>query len=218
MVITVRTSAINVVLFGALACGPRPGDDGTGSPGTSSDAATGETGVPTSGDPSALTGGQSTSTGSDSETGTCEAGSGTDPGCPTPVDECSLEHQVCVLGLTKFVEDCGVVEITDGLAKWQAAHDCAMVAASEQRTFKLIADQFGFDSVQTDAYLAEDACPYVITKVHFDEDPCGGDGCGPTVSLSSCAALTTEPGCTVEPGAICLRCGLPGESTQLCGP
>lgn len=218
MVMIRRTWAMNAALLGALACSPQPSDDDSGSPGTSSDDSTDATGMPTSG-VSASTGSPSTSTGSGSETGTCEPSSSTaDPECPNDGGECSLEHQVCVLGLTAFTDDCGIVEMTDDLTKWQAAHDCAMEAASAQRTFKLIADKFGFDSLQTDAYVAEDACPYAITKVHFDDDPCGGEGCGPVVSVSSCAALSAEPGCTVEPGDVCLRCGLPSEGTQVCGP
>jgi len=173
---------------------------------------TGETSVSTSDGPS-------TPTGSDSGAGTCAPSSsgGADPECPTDVGECSLEHQVCVLGLTEFVDDCGAVEIKDSLTKWQAAHDCALAASSEQRSFKLIADRFNFDSFQTDAYLAEDACPYAVTEVSFDDDPCGGDGCGPVVFISSCATLTAEPACTVEPGDVCLRCALPDEGTQVCG-
>jgi hypothetical protein len=199
-----RVWSMNAALCGVLACGPRPGDD-AGSAG--SDEGSGETGVPT--------GGVETS----GSTEACEPGSGgAEPECAPDAGACSLEHQVCVLGFTEFADDCGVVEMEDDVTQWQAAHDCALAAASERRTFKLIADQFGYDSLQTDAYVAGDACPYAITRVHFDDDPCGGEGCGPVVFVAKCAALTAEPGCVVEPGEVCLRCGVPGEDTQVCGP
>lgn len=133
---------------------------------------------------------------------------------------CSLEHEACTLaGQLGAFEDCGLVDPwNDTLEAWQAAQACALAAASGQQPFKLITILQGIDSEVGQAYVGQAARSYAISTLFFDGDPCGGGGCGPVVNISSCAGLTAVPGCTVEPGNVCLSCDEQGMSAQVCGP
>ena len=188
-------------------CGDKPpGDEGTGT-GTGSASSGGvsmsETGEPT-------TGGAST-------TGAASTGVGTGT---TGEAVCSIEHEACELAgsLGEFT-DCGVVNPWDDAVElWQAAHDCALGAATAQKPFKLIAILQGIDSDVAEAYVGVAARSYALSRFFFDGDPCGGGGCGPVVSAGSCAGLVATMDCVVEPGNVCLSCEGAGMSEQVCGP
>lgn len=188
-------------------CGDKPpGDEGTGT-GTGSASSGGvsmsETGEPT-------TGGAST-------TGAASTGVGTGT---TGEAVCSIEHEACELAgsLGEFT-DCGVVNPWDDAVElWQAAHDCALAAATAQQPFKLITILQGIDSDVAEAYVGVAARSYALSRFFFDGDPCGGGGCGPVVSAGSCAGLVATMDCVVEPGNVCLSCEGAGMSEQVCGP
>ena len=133
---------------------------------------------------------------------------------------CSIEHEACELAgsLGEFT-DCGVVNPWDDAVElWQAAHDCALAAATAQQPFKLITILQGIDSDVAEAYVGVAARSYALSRFFFDGDPCGGGGCGPVVSAGSCAGLVATMDCVVEPGNVCLSCEGAGTSAQVCGP
>lgn len=215
-----------VGLFGSVACGDKPSNGGTASESTgAADSSGGETDAPTT------TGGPSTATGDDASgssgsgetsgmtsTGTTTGETGDDT---TGGELCEIEPAACGFAgqLGNEVEDCGVVDPwDDDTAAWQAAHDCAVAAAAEQRSFCLVTVLQGIDSAVAQAYAAQEARSYALATFFFDSDPCGGGGCGPTLSQSSCATLTAIDGCVIEPGNACLSCDGQGESSQICGP
>ncbi len=186
-------------------CGDKPpGDEGTGTGSASSGGVSmSETGEPT-------TGGAST-------TGAASTGVGTGT---TGEAVCSIEHEACELAgsLGEFT-DCGVVNPWDDAVElWQAAHDCALAAATAQQPFKLITILQGIDSDVAEAYVGVAARSYALSRFFFDGDPCGGGGCGPVVSAGSCAGLVATMDCVVEPGNVCLSCEGAGMSEQVCGP
>jgi hypothetical protein len=171
--------------------------------------------VTTGGTPTTDIGTSTTSTTSDaSESGSSEGGSGT--GAPV----CSLEQVACDLAESNGeFEDCGSVDPwDDDTAAWQAAHDCAVAAASEQRAFKVVTWLQGIDSQIGVAYASLVGRSYGLSHFGFDSDPCGGGGCGPVVYGGSCDLLVATPDCMVEPGQACLTCVNQGDSTQFCGP
>lgn len=209
-----------VVLVG---CGDKsPGDEGTGTGSASSSGGVSmsETGEPTTGE-------ASTSAGSDSESATGTSGGSTTGEASTGVGTgttgeavCSIEHEACELAgsLGEFT-DCGVVNPWDDAVElWQAAHDCALGAATAQKPFKLITILQGIDSDVAEAYVGVAARSYALSRFFFDGDPCGGGGCGPVVSAGSCAGLVATMDCVVEPGTVCLSCEGAGTSEQVCGP
>lgn len=204
----------------ALACN-KPSDDGdasgtdTGTASTSAPATTSDTGDdPTTGADSTSTSSTTSAatTGPDTSSTTAETTGGLEP--------CTLEHHACAFaGQLGDFEDCGLVDPWNhDAAAWQAAHDCALAAASMERAFKLITILQGIDSDVGQAWAAQEARSYALSVMFFDGDPCGGGGCGPVVSVGACTGLTATDGCTVEPGVICLTCEGQSESTQLCGP
>lgn len=136
-----------------------------------------------------------------------------DAACP---DECSLAAAVCGLGLGEFV-DCGTVDLGDDAAAWEAVHACAQAAVSERRTFVAITADFTFDSTSYRAHVGQAGCPYAITVVTFDDDPCGGLACGPAVWQQTCVGLSLDSNCIGVPDEVCLRCDGPGETVAVCG-
>ena len=62
---------------------------------------------------------------------------------------------------------------------WEAARDCALKAASEQRAFKLVTWLQGIDSQVGQAFVGLTGESYAVATFYFDSDPCGGGGCGP---------------------------------------
>jgi hypothetical protein len=189
-------------------CGDKsPGDEGTGT-GTGSASSSGGVSMSETGEPT--TGGAST-------TGAASTGVGTGT---TGEAVCSIEHEACELAgsLGEFT-DCGVVNPWDDAVElWQAAHDCALAAATAQQPFKLITILQGIDSDVAEAYVGVAARSYALSRFFFDGDPCGGGGCGPVVSAGSCAGLVATMDCVVEPGNVCLSCEGAGMSEQVCGP
>lgn len=133
--------------------------------------------------------------------------------CP---DECSLSAAVCGLGLAGFV-DCGTVDLGDDAAAWEAVHDCALAAVSERQTFVAVTANFTFDSTSYQAHVGQAGCPYVLTILTFDDDPCGGLACGPAVWEQTCAGLSLNSNCIGVPGEVCLRCDGPGDTVTVCG-
>lgn len=228
--LSVRLGVVLGLFVAGAACGPRPGEEES-STGASSSGPTSESGTtttttgvePTSTSTTTTTStststGEATNTSSEPDTGTDASGSsgGTSTG---PVDDCSLEnHAAAIAGAFGEFEDCGVVGVKDDVAAWQAAHDCAAAAASEQRAFALITYLMGIDSQIGAGYVAQGPMPYRSFKLHFDSDPCGGGGCGSVVSITDCKAITAVPGCTVEPGTVCLSCEGGKAPEQICPP
>lgn len=219
------------------ACGQTPSDEASASgtadtggsdTGTASGSDTGDDPTSTA-DPSTSTGdppvttSSSTSTGPDPTTGTSGTTGTTDATTSNTtggVEPCTLEHHACELaGQLGDFEDCGLVDPWNhDAAQWQAAHDCALAAATEERAFKLITILQGIDSDVGQAYVGQEARSYAISTLFFDSDPCGGIGCGPVITISSCASLTDQPDCEVSPGTICLSCDAQGQSSEVCGP
>lgn len=158
----------------------------------------------------------STSTTTDSSTGDSESG----PVGTTGEVACGLVEQACAaVEAYGAYDDCGVVDPWNDLAPaWQAARDCALKAASEQRAFKLVTWLQGFDSQVGQAYVGLPAESFAISMFHFDSDPCGGGGCGPVASQSSCETLVAVADCVVEPGGPCLACVGQTEPQPICGP
>ena len=218
-------------LLALPACGDESSDDtGTATQAPSTDAASSSTGagMPTTGS----TGSTSTtgSTGDASETATSvnpsgstsgDASSESGEGSTTDGVACTLEEQACA-AVEVFggdYEDCGTVDPWDDLTPaWQAARDCALKAASEQRSFKLITMLQGFDSQVGQAFVGLPAESFAVATFYFDGDPCGGQGCGPVVSQASCDSLAAVADCVVEPGGACLACVNQGTPNQVCGP
>lgn len=214
-----------LLLFGVcatIACGPSGGDDGTSSGSSSSSnpagSSIGETGSDETSASPTSTGtteepGTPTTTADPTTTTTDDSTTGTD-------DECTLEHHSCeAVAMLGDFTDCGHVDPqNDDTAAWQAAQACALSASSQQQAFCLRVDLQGIDSFVGQAWTGEEARSYAIATQFFDSDPCGGGGCGPVVHTSSCASLTATPGCTIEPGTICLTCADPSNASQACGP
>ncbi len=223
----VRTISLGLICSGLAACGGTPGDStgsaSTGSGSTSGSESASETGVgtPTTGEDATSGSGSASATGTSAASSTGDATSGTSVATGTTGEAvCSLEHEACALaGQLGAFEDCGVVDPwNDAVEAWQAAQACALAAASGEEPFKLITILQGIDSDVGQAYVGQAARSYAISSLFFDGDPCGGGGCGPVVSISSCAGLTAVPGCTVEPGNVCLSCDGQGMGAQVCGP
>lgn len=208
------------VLLALAGCPDKASDDtgtgtdpaSTGAAGSSTADAAPTTGAGTEG---TSTGGESTSeSGGSGESGE-SSGSGTTGGVA-----CGLVEQACA-AVEAFgaYEDCGVVDPwNDMTPAWQAAVDCALKAAKEQRAFKLITWLQGFDSQVGQAYVGLTGESYAIAMFHFDSDPCGGGGCGPVASQSSCTGLLAVADCVIEPGGPCLSCAGQSEPVQICGP
>ncbi len=226
-----RTILLHTLLLTPLACGDKPNDsDGetgtTAEPGTttSSTASGASTGGDTSSSTPTTTGDSSsdpTATATSTDTGDASSGGGSSGGgSSTGALVCDLEAAACELAETNGAyEDCGTVDPTDDdAAAWQAAHDCAITAAKEQRAFKVIFWLQGIDSQVGLAYASILGESYGITQFWFDSDPCGGGGCGPVISAASCEGLVATADCTVEPGNPCLTCATQGPSAQVCGP
>lgn len=213
--------SLSVLLFGLSGCGDKSsGDTGIATDPASTGAASSSTGEGTPSTGSMDGTGSSTevtsTTGGASTSGSSESGEvGTTGGVA-----CALEDQACAaVEAYGAYEDCGAVDPWNDLAPaWQAARDCALKAASEQRAFKLITWLQGFDSQVGQAYVGLTAESFAISMFHFDSDPCGGGGCGPVLSQGYCAALVEIPDCVVEPGGPCLACEGQGEPVQVCGP
>jgi hypothetical protein len=221
---------VTITALGLAACGPRDptdtdastGEDTAGStgapaPSTGEDPTTGDVPDTTDGSDSvaATTSDPPDTTGEPPGTTTGETGDTTGGD-----DVCTLEHQACTLaGQLGEFEDCGVVDPWDSpVADWEAAQACALTAAGKQRAFKLITILQGIDSDVGQAFVGQAARSYQVSALFFDSDPCGGGGCGPVVSSSSCSGLAATEGCTVEPGNICLTCADQGDSSELCAP
>ena len=232
-----RTLLLHTLLLTPLACGDKTNDDDsdtgtTGGPGTT----TATTTASSAGDTSS--GGAPTTTGdtsTDTSTDTTSTSTGTDPGdtssgatgvgsseggSSTGAPVCELDAAACELAATNGeFEDCGTVDPwDDDAAAWQAAHDCAVKAATEQRAFKVIFWLQGIDSEVGLAYASILGETYGITQFWFDGDPCGGGGCGPVINAGSCEGLVATANCAVEPGNPCLTCADQGPSAQVCGP
>lgn len=220
-----------LALFGSLACGDKP-SDGTASESSGasdSTSSSSDTDAPmTTGDPPSTTTGETatddpttdetsaTTVAPTTTTTTGETGDDT----TTDGELCEIEPVACGFAaqLGEF-EDCGVVSPWDhDTAAWQAAHDCAVAAAAEQRAFCLVTVLQGIDSHVAQAYAAQEARSYALATFFFDSDPCGGGGCGPVLSQASCDTLTAQDNCVIEPGNACLSCGGQSQSSQVCGP
>ena len=234
-----RTLLLHTLLLTPLACGDKTNDDDgdtgtTGGPGTTTATTTATATASSAGDTSS--GGAPTTTGDTSDATTNPGPStGTDPGdtssgatgigsseggSSTGAPVCELDAAACELAATNGeFEDCGTVDPwDDDAAAWQAAHDCAVKAATEQRAFKVIFWLQGIDSEVGLAYASILGETYGITQFWFDGDPCGGGGCGPVINAGSCEGLVATANCAVEPGNPCLTCTNQGPSSQLCGP
>ncbi len=190
----------SAVLLVMMACSPQPDADASTTDGTNS----GTSGEPTS----AATMDAANSSG-------CGETTGTPDGLACP-DECSLAAAICGLGIGEFV-DCGTVDLGDDAAAWQAVHACALAAVSAQISFLAVTQHFTFDSTSYRAHVGQAGCPYTITRATFDDDPCGGRGCGPAVWQQTCAALSVDSNCIGVPDGACLRCDGPGEPLEVCG-
>jgi len=208
----------SALLFVLMACSPKRDADASTTDGTSS----GTSGEPTS----AATGGAAETattdpvaavTGDASNSSGCGETIGTTDGLACP-DECSLAAAVCGLGLAlgEF-EDCGTVDLSDDAAAWQSVHECALAAVSERRPFLAVTQHFTFDSTSYRAHVGQASCPYAITMVTFDDDPCGGRGCGPAVWQRTCAGLSVDSNCIGVPDEACLQCDGPSETFDVCG-
>lgn len=133
--------------------------------------------------------------------------------CP---DECSLAAAVCGLAVGEF-EDCGAVELGADAAAWSAVHACALAAVSEGRTFVAVTGNFTFDTTSYRAHVGQAGCPYTITEVTFDDDPCGGLACEPAVWQRTCGGLSLDEHCIGVPDEVCFHCDVPGETVDVCG-
>ena len=235
-----RTLLLHTLLLTPLACGDKTNDDDsdtgtTGGPGTTTATTTASSaGDTSSGDAPTTTGdtsddttsggtttGASTSTTDPGDTSSGATGVGSsEGGSSTGAPVCELDAAACELAESNGeFEDCGTVDpLDDDTAAWQAAHDCAVKAAKEQRAFKVIFWLQGIDSEVGLAYASILGETYGITQFWFDSDPCGGGGCGPIINAASCEALVATANCAVEPGNPCLTCADQGPSSQLCGP
>lgn len=202
-------SAVLVVM---MACSPKADADASTTDGTSG----GTAGEPTSAATGGAAGSATTAaTGDASNSSGCGETTGGTDGVDCP-DECSLAAAVCGLEIGAF-EDCGTVDLGDDAAAWQAVHECALTAVSERRTFLAVTQHFTFDSESYRAHVGQAGCPYAITMVTFDDDPCGGRGCGPAVWQQPCAGLSVDPSCIGAPDEACLRCDDPSETSEVCG-
>ena len=207
-----------------VACGP-VSSDGAGSTGTSNvttSVSGTETGSPTSGpDATTSTTGEPASTSGEQETtGTTgmSGSSGGDEASTGQIYACTLENIGGGIAgaLGDEVEDCGVVVFLDDAAAWQAAHDCALAAATEQRAFTMIAYFDGVDHILGVAYVAQRNRPYSPWKLFLDSESSCPD-CPPEVNIADCTVMAT-PDCTVEPGNVCLGCVDEQRGSAYCPP
>lgn len=218
-------------LFGSVACGDKPSDDGTASESTGATNSSSGSGTDapttTGGPPSTATGDDASGSSGSGETSgatgapTSTTSGETGDGTTTGGELCEIQPAACGFAaqLGNDVEDCGVVNPwDDDAAAWQSAHDCAVAAAAEQRSFCLVIVLQGIDSDVAQAYAAQEARSYALTTFFFDSDPCGGGGCGPKLTQSSCETLTAIDDCVIEPGNACLSCDGQGQSSPICGP
>lgn len=210
MAFSVQPHAL-ICCLALVGCGDKlPGDtDGT----STGDASTGPGQSSTSGD--APTTGDASSTSGDPTTGDASSSSA---GSTTDGLECSLMEVACAeAGQLGDFEDCGLVLLEDPPSAWQAAHDCALAAANEQRAFKVIFELQGIDSAIARAFVGLTAESYAVEALFFDGDPCGGGGCGPKIDQAFCGeGLVAVDGCVVEPGEMCLSCAAMGEFLTVC--
>lgn len=215
--------AISASVALSVACGDKPPGDATASDSSGGvDSSSGGDTDPTTttGEPPSTATGDDTSGSSGDTTGTTTTGTTT--GDDTTGGElCEIGPAACEFAaqLGDDFVDCGEVNPwDDDVAAWQAAHDCAIKAAAEQRAFCLVTVLQGFDSNVARAYAAQQARSYALTTFSYDSDPCGGGGCGPELRQASCDALTAIDGCQIEPGEACLSCDGQTESLKICGP
>lgn len=213
-----------VALLALSACGDRSsGDTSTSAGSTSTGDPAASTGEPTpTTDGPGSTGSTGSTTGMVSTTGDGSTGDSSESGVLETTGDvaCGLVEQACA-AVEAFgaYDDCGVVDPWNDLAPaWQAARDCALKAASEQRAFKLVTWLQGFDSQVGQAYVGLPAESFALSMFHFDSDPCGGGGCGPVASQSYCDTLVAVADCVVEPGGPCLGCMGQTELLPICGP
>lgn len=215
---------LGVALLALSACGDRSsGDTSTSAGSTSTGDPAVSTGEPTpTTDGPGSTGSTGSTTGIVSTTGDGSTGDSSESGVLETTGDvaCGLVEQACA-AVEAFgaYDDCGVVDPwNDAAPAWQAARDCALAAAKEQRAFKLVTWLQGFDSQVGQAYVGLPHESFAIAMFHFDSDPCGGGGCGPVASQGWCDALVPIPECVVEPGGPCIACAGQTQPMQICGP
>jgi hypothetical protein len=109
------------------------------------------------------------------------------------------------------VQDCGTVGLESSLGEWQAAHDCALAAATAGEGFRVIWQGQSIDSIVTNAFVGLQAESYAVVALHADE------GLGSySVYQEIGTGLTDDDGCTVSVGELCLAVVSVGETQQLC--
>ena len=110
--------------------------------------------------------------------------------------------------------DCGTLSLPGTAAASQAAHDCALDAATGHKPFRLIWQAAGVDSR---VRLALTGTGTELHSFDFDGDIHGGGGEGsPEVVSTSCASLAATPTCTVTDRELCLDCVGASASAVLC--
>lgn len=189
---------------------PSPDDGATSMVGTSpatsmtGDGATTEVGTEDTGDPG------STSNGS--------SGSGDAESSDTSVAVCEIVESACELADQSKTPpiDCGDITTGDPLDAWQAAHDCALAAATTDDAFKVIVDMQGIDSLPRRAFVGMEGRAYQLMQLDQDS---GGIVPGPTpVNYRYCDEVVATPGCTPSVGDICLTCMGNLDGDVLCEP
>lgn len=204
--------------------GKSPGDEQTGTGTGTGDSTTGPGASTTTGDaPTTTEAASGTATTGDPGSGTTSTGEGSSSssgfvsGTTTGGLECSLESQVGAAAAEGGeVDDCGVVTPEDPAPVWQAAHDCALLAVAEQRSFQLITPVPGADSEVVQGYVGVAGDEYLTEVFFFDGEPC--EGCGPRVFRGICGdSLFATDNCAIGPAAVCLTCGAQGDILEVCG-
>lgn len=145
-----------------------------------------------------------TSTGS---SGSSSTGDDTGPGVEPP---CGFGPTLEMLAMGKTEPtDCGTVTLDDDVAAWQAASDCAAMAAGLQQAFYVAFQLPSDDSLIFDGYYGTVGIVYGLGNLYTDTF---GD---PMLQSRSCVDVTTLDGCMLDVGVHCLECVEAGEVTPL---
>jgi hypothetical protein len=195
---------------------PSPDDGATSMVGTAADSAT-SAATSVSGD-GATTEAGTEDTGDPGSTSRGSSGSGDAESSDTSAAVCEIVESACELADQSKTPpiDCGDITTDDPIDAWQAAHDCALAAATTDDAFKVIVDMQGIDSFPRRAFVGMEGRAYQLMQLDQDF---GGIVPGPTpVNYRYCDEVVATPGCTPAVGDICLTCMGNLDGDVLCEP
>jgi hypothetical protein len=123
---------------------------------------------------------------------------------------CVIENVLARNGSSLVTSSCGDLPIDADDASIQAAHDCALAAAAQQRSFLVLWEAQGTDSRIAYAYMGiEDEGHWVLSSYNYDGDPGGGGSeKNPHTFWFNCDALEELAPCSTYDRitTLCIQC------------